>query len=182
MMSKETSSEWLLRRKAELAAKDLNTKDRCSNIMVLNVHFQVPALKYTRSWQWWSWRFQFILTIMTILKISEQGSALPANSHHKDPRDLKGRQWGKGLWMMFCGCWPSGSKITDWGTGGVPINAAAVPLLPLCSASPLQSSSINYSASLALIQASPFSNSNWDDDDDSGEISVMSFLPIPWYS
>ena len=48
MMSTETSSEWLLRRKAELAAKDLNTKDRCSNIMVLNVHFQVPALKYTR--------------------------------------------------------------------------------------------------------------------------------------
>ena len=24
------------------------SKDRCSNIMVLNVHFQVPALKYTR--------------------------------------------------------------------------------------------------------------------------------------
>ena len=28
MMSTETSSEWLLRRKAELAAKDPNTKDK----------------------------------------------------------------------------------------------------------------------------------------------------------
>ena len=28
MMSTETSSEWLLRRKAELAAKDLNTRTR----------------------------------------------------------------------------------------------------------------------------------------------------------
>ena len=28
------------------------SKDRCSNIMVLNVHFQVTALKYTQSIAW----------------------------------------------------------------------------------------------------------------------------------
>ena len=32
MMSKETSSEWLLRRKAELAAKDPNTKDKVADL------------------------------------------------------------------------------------------------------------------------------------------------------
>ena len=31
-MSKETSSEWLLRRKAELAAKDPNTKDKVADL------------------------------------------------------------------------------------------------------------------------------------------------------
>ena len=32
MMSTETSSEWLLRRKAELAAKDPNTKDKVADL------------------------------------------------------------------------------------------------------------------------------------------------------
>ena len=37
-MSKETSSEWLLRRKAELAAKDPNTKDLHTEDKVAGLH------------------------------------------------------------------------------------------------------------------------------------------------